>query len=102
EAGSLGVARYRHPRGTGKMPGEPLRALRERLRMRIDLRDALDRRFLRQQVLLDAQLDLTADRELRRIHEIERAADGAFGRVLDGNDRVIRLPCLARAKDLVD
>ena len=98
----LGVARHRNSRRTRQVSREPLRALRQRLRVRIDLAYSLDGRFLRQEVLLDAQLDFAADRKLGRIHEVERPADGTLGRVLDGNDGVIRLARLAGAKDLVD
>ena len=86
----------------GRCCVEPLHALRERLRVRIDLRHLAQRCRVRQQVLPDAQLDLAADRQVGRAHQVERAAHRALGRVLDGHDRVVGLPALAGAEDLVD
>ena len=61
-----------------------------------------ERGRVRQQILVDAQLDLAADRRAASAHEIERAADRALGRILDRHDGVVGLPALGGAKHLVD
>ena len=67
EPRGLGVARHRDARHARQMLREPLHALRERLRVRIDARDvASSAPRVRQQVLVDAQLHLAADRKLGR------------------------------------
>ena len=55
-----------------------------------------------QQILHDPQLDLADDRERSLAHEIERAADGALGRILHGHDGVVGAPALGGAEHLVD
>ncbi len=102
EARSLGVAGDGNARNRRQVAREPLRALRKRLRMRVDLDDAIEAGCVRQQVLLHAQLDLAADRKLGRVHQVERAADGALRGVLDGNHAVVGPARLARAENLVD
>ncbi len=47
--------------------------------------------------LISPQID-----ERRLAHEVERAADRAFGRILDRHDRVVGLAALRRAEHLVD
>ena len=103
ETRGFGVARHGDAWHGGQMAREPLHALRERLRVRIDLaspRPARARSTSR--FCCDAQLDLAADRKRRLAHEIERAADGAFGRILDRHDRVVGLPAFGRAEHVVD
>ena len=81
---------------------QPLGALRQRLRVRVDPRHSIDVVRLGQEVLADAEHDLAADRQRRLAHEVERAADRAFGGVLHRHDREVGLPALRRPEDLVD
>ena len=53
-------------------------------------------------MLRDPQLDLADDVELGLTHEVERAPDRAFGRILDRDHRMIRLSGLCGAKYFVD
>ena len=102
ETRRLGIARHRDLRRTRQMAGEPLRALGERLRVRIDALDLGQRRRGRQEVLPDPQPDLAADGERRLEHEVERAADDALGGILHGDDRMIGRAALGRAEHFVD
>ena len=102
ESCGLGIARYGDAWNTGQMLGQPLDTLRERLRVRVDPRDLGKISGVRQKILLDAKLHFAANRKLRLAHEIERTADGSFGRVLNGHDSVVGLPALGGAKDFVD
>jgi hypothetical protein len=76
------------------MVAEPRVALRERLRMRADRGDALERVGLAQQVVADVQARLADDREGRRQEEVERARDDTLARVLDRDDAEVGAPAL--------
>jgi hypothetical protein len=70
--------------------------------MRVDLLDGGNALRAREQVLLHAKLDLAADAKRRGEQEVERAADRAFGRVLDRHDGELRGAGLAAAERFVD
>src|SRR5690606_23352654 len=70
---------------------EPVPALRKRLLMRTDSHDLLEPMHTPHQVLMDAQLDLTADLERRGNEHVERIVDGSFRRVLDRDDAEVRM-----------
>ena len=64
-------------------------ALRQRLRMRVDPPQAVERRAgQRQQVVHDRQLHLADDRQLVRQQQVVVAVDAAADRVLDRHDPV--------------
>src|SRR5215470_3356397 len=70
--------------------------------MRVDTRHRAEGRHGGQQMLRDAQLDLADDDQLGLAHEVQRAADGALGGVLDGHHRVVGLAGFSSAEDFVD
>lgn len=102
ETRGLRVARHRLPLELRRVRGKPLLALRERLRMRADARDAVERAALREQVVMDRQRELAADQQLGLQQQIEGARHRAFGRILDGRDAECSRTCLDRAEHLVD
>ena len=83
-------------------PREPALALREALRMRVDLADAGERALPAHQALPDRQHDLAAHLRGRREQEIERAPDRAFGGVLDRHHGVARRAGLHPPEHFVD
>ena len=100
-ARAFGVARDRPALGARQMVAEPGMALRQRLRMRADGDDAVERVDLSQQVVADVEAGLADDGERRRQEEIERARDHAFARVLDRHDAEVGGACARRVEDLV-
>jgi hypothetical protein len=77
-------------------------ALTKRLRVRIDFADAGQRRFVGQEMLMDAQQHFTTHLERRAHQQIEGAADRAVGRILDRHDRIIGVAGFDLAQYVVD
>ncbi len=98
----LGVRRHRHALDVRQVLREPAVALRERLRVRIDLSDGAQAFLSREEILLHPQLDLAADAKRGGDEQIERAPDHALGRVLGRHHRELRGAGLAAPERLVD
>ena len=87
---------------TRQFAEEPL-ALRERLRVRIDARDLLDRRARQgEQMVLDRQFHLSDDRKVVLDQQVVIPVDAAADRVLDGQDPVRRPGGRNRLEHLVE
>jgi hypothetical protein len=67
--------------GLGQVGAQPRRGLHERLRVAIHALDIFQPAAARHQVLLHAQLDLTADLEVGGEEHVQRDLDGALPRV---------------------
>ena len=82
-ARALGVAADRNALDSRQVLVEPAAALRQRLRVRADAHDALERIHAPHQAVVDPQLDLAADLQRAGDEPIERVGDRALGGILD-------------------
>lgn len=101
-ARGLGVARHRDARQVREVAVEPLVALRQRLRVRVDAAGGADALGARHQLLVDAQAHLAAHLERVGQQQVERAADRALGGVLHRHHAVVGIAGFHRAEDVVD
>ena len=81
---------------------EPLVALRQRLRVRVDAAGGADALGARHQLPVDAQAHLAADLSGLASSRSERAADRALGGVLHRHHAVVGIAGFHRAEDVVD
>ncbi len=88
-------------RHVGQVQLEPAAALSQRLRVRVDRLDRAELARLRQQVVVDRNVDLGRDRERRLDEQVERVADHAFVGVLDRHHAELGLAGLDLREDRV-
>jgi hypothetical protein len=99
----FGVARDGNLLDVRQMLREPAPTLRQRLRMGTHSLDFLEVLHASHQMLVNAQLDFTANLQRRRQEHVERVdVHRAFARVLDRRDTEVRRAALDLVKDLVD
>ena len=84
------------------MGTDPAVTLRERLGVAVDFADFSGRGGKRQQVLMHAKIDLTADLQAGIEQHVERAAHCAFGGIFNRHHAVMRAPRLDCAEHVVD
>ena len=101
-AGRFGVRGHGVARDVRVILVQPHLALRQRLRMGADGRDAIHVAALRHQAVVHGDRHLAADDEASLQHHVQRAVDGAFRGILDRHDAEVRRPRLGGTEYFID
>src|SRR5690606_27155150 len=100
--GTLGIGTRRQALDARRIAIEPAGALGERLGMRTDALDSLERSAEAHQAMPHGDGYLAGDLERGLEQQVEGPTDGSFGRILDRDHPEIGVTRLGAAKDLVD